>query len=165
MTSHTAQRAELLWQTMFNAEQAFIGARTAFVQAAQSGDDVVPLIEKALRSPSQRGTALRLLPLLDESIRRQVFPTLVELAAVGHSGIQLVRDVVRSIAGDWVQEHLGSQVEKILDCSPTYEEYRRLAELLDLLHSSYLRTLVEKAAQSDDLDIHEVASDFGGRVQ
>lgn len=165
MTSHTAQRAELLWQTMFNAEQAFIGARMAFVQAVQSGDDVVPILEKALRNPSQRGMALRVLPLLDESIRRQVFPTLVALAAVGHSDIQLDRDVMRSIASDWVQEHLSSAVEKILDCSPTYEEYRRLAELLDLLHSPYLRTLVEKAAQSDDLDIREVASDFGSSAQ
>ncbi|HEX6800009.1 MAG TPA: hypothetical protein VF116_20020 [Ktedonobacterales bacterium] len=165
MTAHTAQQAELLWQTMFNAEQTFIGARMAFFQAVQSGDDVVPILEKALSGPSQRGMALRLLPLLDESIRRQVFPTLVELASVGHSHIQLVRDVIQSISGDWVQEHIGSEVEKILDRSLTYEEYRRLAELLDLLHSPYLRTLVQRAAQSNDLDIREVATDFSSRAQ
>lgn len=164
MTTHMAHQAKLLWQTMFNAEQTFIGARMAFVRAAQAGDDVVPIIEKSMRNPSQRGTTLRLLPLLDESIRRHMFPRLVELAAVGHSDIQLVRDVIRSIADDWVQEHIGSEVEKILGCSPTYEEYRRLAELLDLLHSPYLRTLVQRAAQSDDLDIREVASDFGSTV-
>lgn len=74
MTSQTAQQAERLWQAMFNAEQTFLGARMAFVHAVQPGDDVIPFIEKALKDPSQRGTALRLLPLLDESIRRQVFP-------------------------------------------------------------------------------------------
>ena len=165
MTSHTAQRAELMWQTMFNAEQTFIGARMAFVQAVQSGDDVVPIIKKALKSPSQRGTMLRLMPILDESIRQQMFPMLLELAAVGHSDIQLVRDVIQTIATGWVEEHIGGEVDKILECSPTYEEYRRLAELLVLLHSPYLRTLIEKAAKSDDLDIREVASDFSSRVQ
>lgn len=165
MTAHMAQQAELLWQTMFNAEQAFIDARVAFVKAARSGDDVVPILEKALHSASQRGAVLRLLPMLHESIRRQTFPTLVELAAVGHSDIQVVRDVIESIATDWVQGHIGNEVEKILDCAPTYEEYRRLAELLDRLHSPYLRSLVQRAAQSNDIDIREVASDFSSRVQ
>ena len=165
MTSQTEQQAEILWQTMFNAEQTFIGARMACVPAVQLGDDAVPILATALSTPSQRGMALRLLPMLDESIRQQMFPTLMKLAAVGHSDIQLVREVIRSIPSDWVEEHVGSEVEKILDCLPTYEEYRRLAELLDLLHSPYLRTLVKRAAQSDDLDIREVASDFSSGMQ
>jgi hypothetical protein len=54
-------------------------------------------------------------------------------------------------------------VSEILYRSTEYEEYRRLAELLDMIHSPYLAALVEKAGQSQDIDILEVAEDYADR--
>lgn len=164
MNPHIPIRDDPLWQALVRAEQSYYAARTALVHAANVGSvDTLTVLTRALRNPSERGTALRLLIDLDERVRRQLFPVLVQLAAVEHSDVQLVRATIRSLDAAWVEKHVGQQVEHILRRSATYEEYRRLAELLDALHSTYLKTLVSKAAKSSDVDIREVAEDFVGR--
>jgi hypothetical protein len=139
----------------------------AKVALLKSDADITTIMRQALETVGDRGAALRLLLELDESIRRKMFPKLVELASIGHRDIQLVRDVILSLDRDWALEHIPDQVDKILEQAPppeSYEEYRRLAELLDMLHSPYLAALVQKAAQSSDIAILEVAQDFADRA-
>lgn len=62
-------------------------------------------------------------------------------------------------------EHLPSEVDRVLDATATdpdgWEPYHRFAELLELVQSPYLKVLVERAAASDNVDIREVADDYG----
>ena len=130
----------------------------------KSNIDIVAIIQRALETVADRGAALRLLLELDESVRREVVPTLVDVASVGHQDIQLVRDIILSLNRDWLLEHLPNEVQRILEQAIEYEEYRRLAELLETVRSPYLVELVQKAAQSSDIDILEVAQDFADRA-
>lgn len=150
-------KTDELWRQLVAAENAFFAARMALFQ---SGADIPGLVVRALDDPSGRGTALRLLPLLDEDARRQVFPQLVELASWGHGYTRDIRDIILSLDRSWVLTHVPPEVDRVLQQSPTYEEYRRLAELLRMLESPYLSSLVHAAAASDDPDIREVANDF-----
>ncbi len=167
--------SERLWQRYNRADKqhvaasmALFRARTALIQSIHPSVKHLERLRSALRDPLERGPALRLLLDLDEALRREVFPTLVELASIGHSDIELVRKVILSLNVDWVLDHIQVEVERILEQSAVrpnnYEEFRRLAELLDMIHSPYLAMLVAKAAVSDDLDIREVAEDFGSKL-
>ena len=157
--------AERVWQAYVSAEAEYIRAEGTLLRAQShlstlSVDSLYLLLERALRGAGERRAALHLLASLDETVRRRLFPALIDLAAVGHKDIQFVRDVIVSLDKDWLTKNLPEQVERILQPSATYEEYRRLAELLSLLHSPLINTLVKQAARSSDLDIREVANDF-----
>ncbi|MGH9116595.1 MAG: hypothetical protein ACRD0A_01565 [Acidimicrobiales bacterium] len=80
------------WDDLAEAERQFVAARRRLVAA---GDDLIPVLRSALKQPSPRGTALRLLLVVDVGIRLTLFPELIELASVGHSDIGLCRDVIR----------------------------------------------------------------------
>ena len=164
----TPKQAERLWQRFVAAENRYCAARMDLPAAKSallgSNADITAILRQALSTVADRGAALRLLLELDESVRREVFPILVDVASVGHRDIQLVRDVILSIDREWVLEHIPVYVSEILERSTEYEEYRRLAELLDMIHSPYLAALVEKAGQSNDIDILEVAEDYGDRA-
>ncbi len=154
----------LLWQQLVDAERRYYAAKMALVEArsilAKSDADLYDLIRRGLCTVPERGTALRLLSTLDEDIRRKLFPILIDLASVGHADIKLVREVILSIDVHWLEENISAQVERVLRESDTYEEYRRLAELLRLMRSPSLSMLVDRAASSADPDVREVAKDF-----
>jgi hypothetical protein len=99
-----------------------------------------------------------------EEVRRHLFQTLIDLAAVSHSDIQLVRDVILSIDRQWLAIHIEPEVDRVLDNAQEYEEFRRLAELLKMMESPHLASLVARAAASDDPDIREVAQDFSSAM-
>lgn len=165
--SQSQTRGERLWQQLVSAEQKYIASRMGLFRARaallESSADVAALVQAALGRVPERGTALRLLMDLDEATRCRVFPTLVEVASVGHADIQFARDVILSLNRQWLLDHLPAEVERVLSQGATGEEYRRLAELLDSVRSPYLATLVEKAAASADVDIREVAEDYSIR--
>jgi hypothetical protein len=167
----TPKQGERLWRRLVAADNRYDVARMDLYRVQsellKSNIDIVAIIQRALETVTDRGAALRLLLELDEPVRREMFSRLVELASVGHRDIQLVRDVILSLDRDWTLEHIPDQIGKVLEQAPpseSYEEYRRLAELLDMLHSPYLAALVQKAGQSNDIDIREVAEDFADRA-
>lgn len=151
---------EQLWNTFVAAESCFYAARMDFTRRLREGADATDLLRRALTSVSERGAALRMLIDLDDARRRALFPTLVDLASVETRHLLLVRQVILTIDPDWLAEHLPVEVERILDSSPEYDMYRRLAQLLQAARSPHLARLVERAAASDDLDTREVADDF-----
>lgn len=149
------------WGTLLEAEREFVAARRRVVAL---GEDLIPVLRSALAQPHERGTALRLLLVVDVGIRLALFPELVQLASVGHADIGLCREVIRSLPRYWVEANLGAEIRPILEHGGG-EEYRRLAELLEELGSDMLDELVARAAASDNADVREVAEDFAGPVR
>lgn len=82
--------SEKIWEKLCNAELKFYEARIEFIQQI-SYSDKINIIKQKLRKTSQRGTTLRTLLILDDSIKREVFFELVDLASIGHSDIELCR--------------------------------------------------------------------------
>jgi hypothetical protein len=121
--------------------------------------DKQAVLGTALRDPAQRGTALRLLLILDDDIRKPLFPTLVALAAVGHRDISLCREVILLMPRDWVIENIEIYSYEILK-EGGEEEYRRLAELFYNLDRRLLSHLIERALESNDAGIREVGEEF-----
>jgi hypothetical protein len=152
--------ATTLWAELVEAERNYVAARRAVVTL---GDGLTDVVHTALDNPAQRGTALRLLLVVDVDRRLPLFPELVRLASVGHSDVGLVREVIRSLPSYWVEANLGAELWPLLDEGGD-EEYRRLAELLDDLGSGLLPELVDRARASADPDVREVADDFAHRV-
>lgn len=152
-----------LWRDLVTAERQFFRSRMALYSARtallNSGVDLAELLQREL-SQSGRGTALRLLPHADESVRRQLFPEVVRAASAAHSDLQLARTVLLSLDSRWLERNLPMEIERILEQGADFDEYRRLAELLNILRSPYLAVLVERAAASPDPHIREVADDF-----
>lgn len=143
------------WETLLEAERTFFCARRQ-VTGSSSLDS---LIDQALRKPSERGTALRLLLVIDVAHRMTHFSQLVELASVGHADVALCREAIGSIPRYWTESNIRREVLPLLAAGDA-EEYRRIAELLVELRSPLLEELVEMASDSDDEDINEVGVDF-----
>ncbi|MBA2305758.1 MAG: hypothetical protein H0W08_24430 [Acidobacteria bacterium] len=150
------QDAQVRWENLLEAESEFFRARRRVIEV---GDSLVSLIRRALQIPSERGTALRLLLVVDVTQRMSHFSELMQLASVGHADVDLCRKVIQSIPGYWVESNLKAEILPILEGGGS-EEYRRLAELLTELNSQLLNDLVEMALSSDDEDINEVGHDF-----
>jgi hypothetical protein len=146
-----------LWSDLLLAERQFADARGRLLATHGSLHSV---LEPALRDPTQRRTALRVLQTLDEPTRREYFSTLVELASVAHVDIMLVRDVLLSLDTVWVRSNIWLQIEETLKTQGTDEEYRRYAEILHIIDARLLGKLVGLALQSEDADVREVAEDF-----
>lgn len=146
-----------LWASLSNAEARFFEARMDFMRSVV---DLEGTLRRGLGTPHQRGTALRLLLILDEGIRRALFSALLPLAIEVHSDTRLSRDVIASIDGRWRGRKLHQQLPDLLD-SGGPEEYRGAAELLRQLDSSLLDWVLARAAGHIDPEVREVAVDFG----
>src|SRR5437879_9855486 len=92
-------RAAALWQDLVQEERHFVAARMALFAA---GVDIDGLIDNALLDPGERGTALRLLRILEEPRRRQFLPTLIDLAFTVQGDLHLIQDVIRSLDAEWL---------------------------------------------------------------
>jgi hypothetical protein len=147
----------ILWNDVCAAEQ-----RSLVVVMNQwnriSEKDTV--LTQALETPHQRGAALRLLLFLGDDMKARVFPTLIDLASVGHSDIGLCRMVIKSMPRRWVIQNIEPIGRRILDRSNGEEEYRRLAELYIELDSGLLERHVKAALSHANDEIREVGSDF-----
>jgi hypothetical protein len=144
-----------LWRLFCRAEADFYTARMALVRDAS---ELPSLIRRALDSPSQRGTALRLLQILPESVSRTCLEKLVGLASVGHSDVALCRDVILRIDHEWLIANVDAFVEPLLEnCT---EEFRRFAELYDRLDENLLRIHLNRCADHQYEEIRDIAADF-----
>ena len=145
-----------LWRQLLNSEIAFQKARMNFHAGCT---DKVSVIQKALRDPVQRGTALRYLPYMTIEERQQLFDDLLYLASVGHADIALCRQIILSLPKEWVVSNIESCAEPLL-AKGTDEEYRRLLELYVDLDRNLALRLAKRALQHNVPDIREAGEDF-----
>jgi hypothetical protein len=145
-----------LWHKVFEKEIAYIQSRQDFINNCT---DRIGLIKKALHNPTERGTALRLIPYLKLEERQSWFDVLVDLASVSHSDIELCRKAILSLPKTWVLANLENSAEPLLQ-DGTDEEYRRLLELYIEIDRELAQRLAIRALQHDDPDIREVGEDF-----
>jgi hypothetical protein len=145
------------WEDVVAAESAYIEARTRLFAA-----DAETQLSLALASPSGRGTALRILRDSPIELVMAVLPALFRAATSTHAQVGLARNVLGRIDSGWLSTALIPMVDSVLaNESSDWSDYRRLAEVLaDLGQQRLLVSVVERAAQSADEDIREVAEDF-----
>ena len=153
-----SESLQLLWLRLTRTELEFFEARKAFLE--HRGDSVREL-DEALNDPAQRGTALRLLRYLPIEARHVLFPQLVHLASFSHGDVVLVRSLISELGPEWLQEHLSTQVRRITSRPDvSYEEYRRLAELLSEVDLGLLQELALQAKSNADPDVREVGEEY-----
>ena len=122
--------------------------------------DLVALVRSSLKSPMTRIAAMRALAHMDQGITLQVLPELVDIAAHSHRDALLARQAIGRLPYEAVARRLSDVVMPRLPTADD-DEYRRLAELLDHLGLyDLLRTLVDAALASDDVNTREVGEDF-----
>lgn len=117
------------WKHLINQQNAYLETRRNFATQCLNKKDI---IKQALHNPTERRTALEIFELLNIKEQKTLFGELIRLASVGHSDIELVRQVILSFPRQWVLENIEKNAEPVLK-QGTDEEYRRLLELyLDL---------------------------------
>jgi hypothetical protein len=145
-------------------EAAFRAALDAFLAP---GVDRVGLVRSAIPRPdrqifppSDRFTALYVLPLLTRPEQMALFPELVYLASWGHGAIGRVRGVILSLPRDWVLARVDAEAERWLRAG-TDDEFRRFLELYRLLDARDLTLrLARRAAAHADPEIREAGEEF-----
>jgi hypothetical protein len=149
---------ERAWRRYREAEEAYYDARARLMET-----DYEPVVRRALNTAAGRGTALRL--LADTSSPERLmdwFDALIAVAIRTHPELGLVRQMLASLDPGWLYSNLTPFVEQVISSSESgWEEFRRLAELLDALGQTELLDRVVKAAAAfPDEDTRDVAEDF-----
>ena len=120
----------------------------------------LPMLSAALQGIAERATALRLLGFLDTDLTLALVHEVVPVA-LSHRDALLVRQVLGRLAFDDAARDVPPAVWRQLDETPDDDAYRRLAELLCYLGlTEALQQLCERALDSDDPAVREVAGDF-----
>jgi hypothetical protein len=145
-----------LWRNFFESEITYIQTRQEFLNHSTNR---VEIITKALHSPNERGTALRLLEYLTIEERQIFFDDLVNLASVSHSDIEVVRKAILCFPKNWLLANIENSAEPLIK-DGTDEEYRRLLELYIHIDEGLTQKLVSQALNHPDPHIQEVGSDF-----
>ncbi len=151
-----ADRDKELWTALCRSETDFYQARMAFLALV---DNPVPILRQALKVPSQRGTALRVLEVADQAIREELFFDLIALATSDHSDIDLVRQAIKGVR----RSHREKLIHAFVDRLPRQleeDEYRRLFELLTALRSDSLSTLLARASEGTSMEIRALVDEF-----
>jgi hypothetical protein len=155
-TISSTEQDQQLWQQFVNQANAYDQSRQVFFQQCK---DRIKIIKTALHHPNQRRVALLFFEYLNETERQGLFDDLIDLASVGHSDIELVRQVILSFPQSYLLDQIESSAEIVLE-NGTDEEYRRLLELYLEIDISLVRRLIDRALKSSDPDIYEVGEDF-----
>jgi hypothetical protein len=155
-TISSTEQDQQLWQQFVNQANAYEQSRQVFFQLCE---DRIKIIKTALHNPNQRRVALLFFEYLNDTERQELFDDLIDVASVGHSDIELVRQVILSFPQSYLFSQIESSAEIVLE-NGTDEEYRRLLELYLEVDISLVRRLVDKALKSSDPDIYEVGEDF-----
>ncbi len=79
-----------IWQQLIDQEKAYLETRKNFLNSPFK----VESIRKALQNPSERATALKVIHYLTNAESQSLFNELIKLVSVGHSDIELVRNVI-----------------------------------------------------------------------
>lgn len=155
LEEHAANNTEI-WHRLVESEIAYIQSRQNFIKICT---DKVAILQKALHTPAERGTALRLIEYLKTEECQLLFDDLVDLASVSQSDIELCRQAILALPKSWLIENIEKSTETILE-NGTDEEYRRLLELYIKIDLELAGRLAKQALQHEDPDICEVGEDF-----
>lgn len=155
-TIPSTEQDQQLWQQFVNQANAYDQSRQVFFQQCKNR---IKIIKIALHHPNQRRVALLFFEYLNETERQGLFDDLIDLASVGHSDIELVRQVILSFPQSYLLAQIESSAKIVLE-SGTDEEYRRLLELYLEIDISLVKRLTDRALKSSDPDISEVGEDF-----
>lgn len=153
--------ARKIWHKLVESETVYIESRQNFVRDCTNK---VAIFQKALHSPAERGTALRLIEYLETEERQLLFNDLVDLASVSHSDIELCRQAILGLPTSWLIENIETSTAQILK-NGTDEEYRRLLELYIEIDLGLAGRLAKQALQHQDPDICEVGEDFDNYIK
>lgn len=143
-----------IWHQLVGQEQAYLETQKTFLSSSSR----VQFVRKALEKPSERTTALKVIAYLTNEERQSLFDVLIKLASVGHSDVELVRQVILLFDKRWLLDNIENHAESVL--GDTDEEYRRLLELYVQIDDGLSQRLVMKALRHPDMDIQEVGEDF-----
>jgi hypothetical protein len=155
MNQQLSSDSTTLWQSLVESHLAF---RRAFREFFAEGVDRVEVMRTALRG-RDRLTALEVAPYLKASERIRLFPEWVFLASFAHGAIQVPRDMILSLPREWVLANIEAEAEPLLQ-DGTYDEYRRLLELYELLDRDLTLKLARRAAAHADPDVREAGEEF-----
>lgn len=152
--------ADIIWERLLAADHELTAAAFRHLHTLP---DLAAHFDQGLHAPHLRRGCLRLLLIYDsEPLKRRLFGTLVALASVGHSDIDLVRAVIATMERGWAGAAIRPVANAILDgpLAEPWEEYRRLAELYTLFYPELLPELVARAHAHKDPDVRAVALDY-----
>ncbi len=158
--SQQSSNDSAVWDCLVESHKKFVLASGEFFSEEI---DRVSLMRHALRG-KDRATAVFLLPYLKVSELKQLFNELVFLASFTHGEMRAVRDAILSLPREWVIENIETAAEPLLR-NGTYEEYRRLLELLIEIDRDIALKLAHTAAEHPDYDIREAGEDFLERLR
>lgn len=150
-----------IWHKLVESETVYIESRQNFVRDCTNK---VAIFHKALHSPAERGTALRLIEYLETEELQLLLNDLVDLASVSHSDIELCRQAILALPKSWLIENIETSTAQILK-NGTDEEYRRLLELYIEIDLGLAGRLAKQALQHQDPDICEVGEDFDNYIK
>lgn len=145
-----------IWQSLVKAETDYEQARWYFFKHSSS---VLNTLRKALHTPTERETALKLIKYINTEDHKDLLYDLIEEASVGHSDIQLCRETILSLLKEWLIENIEVPIQKVL-INGGDEEYRRLIELCTLIDNNLVEKLSKQALTHSNEDIKEVGKDF-----
>lgn len=145
------------WEEVVAAEGVYLETRRQMFEAGAEEQ-----LSLALQSPTGRGSALRVLRDSPLEVLMGVLPGLFDAASSTHPQVGLAREVLGRVDSGWLSTALVPLVEsRLQNKASDWSDYRRLAECLsEIGQSRLLAVVVERADQSDDDDIREVAEDF-----
>jgi hypothetical protein len=156
LETQSSQKNTELWNQLISQESAYKTTRQTFLRECHNRREI---IQQALGNPVERATALKLFVYLTEEERQNLFNELVQLASVGHSDIELVRQIILSFPKKWLLTHIEKSAEPLLN-KGTDEEYRRLLELYIELDLELAKRLAARALQQNNPNIRETGEDF-----
>jgi len=143
------------------AYEAIVAAFQETVRLQADSDALVELIKEDLRNAVSRSRALMLLEMLPPSFSARLIPELVDAAeSAKHAG--RARGLLARMPARIVRQDVGAEVLRHLEADGADDGvFRRMAELLEYLGLGHeLAALVELAAESEDADTRDVASDY-----
>jgi hypothetical protein len=144
------------WSNLLDKERAFIAARMEFFSKSPHK---VAILKEALKEPSERGTALRVIDLFNASEKEAFFDDLLPLASWGHGDIELVRRIILSLSRDYVLNNIEGMSTAILSGGDD-EQFRCLLKLFEMLDKDILKKFINKALNTENPEIQEVGKDF-----
>lgn len=161
MLQEQAANNREIWHQLVESEIAYIENRQIFIVNCT---DKIAIFKKALHTPAERGTALRLTEYLKTEERQLLLEDLVDLASVSHSDIELCRQAILALPKSWLIENIEKCTETILE-NGTDEEYRRLLELYIEIDLELAGRLAKQALHHENPDICEVGEDFDNYIK
>ena len=144
-----------------DAEHELDRVRAAFRDHAR---DPGAVIGRAVRSARLRRSALVLVRLLPQDVRRALLPDLLAAASVSHADMQLAQDVVLTLPRDWLAANVEAAAEPLLHGDEPWEEHRRLLELFEEIDPNLARRFAERALRHEHPDVREAGQDTLDRL-